>query len=121
MALAAVGMLGLIFLPALHVTLLVVILAVLIGLVTYAIRGLYWAILDQCHIPARITGLAIGIISVVGYSPDVLLPLINGWLTQTFPGMLGYQIYFGYVFTVGSFGVVAALALRSRIAKRNRA
>ena len=121
MAMAALGMLGLIFLPALHVTLQVAMLAVLIGLVTYAIRGLYWAILDQCLIPARITGLAIGIISVVGYSPDVLLPLINGWLTQTFPGMLGYQIYFGYVLTVGSFGVVAALALKKRIDRRNRA
>jgi MFS family permease len=119
LALAAAGMLGLIFLPALHVTLLVVILAILIGLVTYAIRGLYWAILDQCAIPSRITGLAIGIISVVGYSPDVLLPLINGWLTETFPGMLGYRLYFGYVFAIGSLGVVAAMALKRRVERRN--
>lgn len=119
LALASVGMLGLIFLPALHVTLLVVILAVLIGLVTYTIRALYWAILDQCAIPSRITGLAIGIISVVGYSPDVLLPLINGWLTETFPGMLGYRLYFGYVFAIGSMGVLAAVALKKRIDRRN--
>lgn len=121
MVLAAIGMLGLIFLPALHVTMVVVVVAVLIGLVTYAIRGLYWAILDQAHVPSRVTGLAIGIISVVGYSPDVLLPLINGWLTQSFPGMLGYQLYFGYIAAVGSFGIVAALLLKRRIDARNRA
>lgn len=121
LALAGIGMLGLIFLPKLHVVSVVVVLVVFIGLMTYAIRGLYWAILDQCPIPERIMGLAIGIISVVGYSPDVLLPLINGWFTQTFAGMLGYQLYFTYVLVMGSLGVVAALALGKRIAKRKAA
>ncbi|MBE1159657.1 MFS transporter [Dyella acidiphila] len=121
LALAGVGMLGLITLPKLHIVSLVVVLVVFIGLMTYAIRGLYWAVLDQCQIPERITGLAIGIISVVGYSPDVLLPLINGWITQHIPGMPGYQIYFSYVLVMGSLGVVAALALRRRIAKRSLA
>jgi MFS family permease len=118
LVLAAGGMLGLIFLPKLQMVSVVVVLVVFIGLMTYAIRGLYWAILDQCPIPERITGLAIGIISVVGYSPDVLLPLINGWVTQSFAGMLGYQIYFAYVLVMGSFGVLAALVLSKRIAKR---
>lgn len=121
LALAGIGMFGLIVLPTLHIVPLVVVLVVFIGLMTYAIRGLYWAVLDQCPIPERITGLAIGIISVVGYSPDVLLPLINGWLTQHIPGMLGYQIYFSYVLVMGSLGVVAALALGKRIARRGRA
>jgi MFS family permease len=121
LALAGIGMLGLIFLPQLHVVSVVVVLVVFIGLMTYAIRGLYWAILDQCPIPERIMGLAIGIISVVGYSPDVLLPLVNGWFTQTFAGMLGYQLYFTYVLVMGSLGVVAALALGRRIAKRKAA
>jgi len=121
LGLAGLGMLGLIMLPMLHIVPVVVVLVVFIGLMTYAIRGLYWAILDQCPIPERITGLAIGIISVVGYSPDVLLPLINGWVTQAFPGMLGYQIYFTYILVVGSLGVVAALALKKRIAKRSPA
>lgn len=121
LALAGLGMLGLIFLPKLHVVSVVVVLVIFIGLMTYAIRGLYWAILDQCPIPERVTGLAIGIISVVGYSPDVLLPLINGWFTQAFAGMLGYQLYFAYVLVMGSLGVVAALALSKRIAKRTAA
>lgn len=118
LALAGVGMLGLITLPMLRIVPLVVVLVVFIGLMTYAIRGLYWATLDQCPIPERITGLAIGIISVLGYSPDVLLPLINGWITQKFPGMGGYQIYFTYILFVGTLGVFAAAALKKRIAKR---
>jgi MFS family permease len=121
LALAGLGMFGLITLPMLRIVPVVVVLVVFIGLMTYAIRGLYWAVLDQCPIPERITGLAIGIISVAGYSPDVLLPLINGWITQKIPGMLGYQIYFTYILVMGSLGVVAALALKKRIAKRSHA
>lgn len=36
-------------------------------------------------------------ISLPGYSPDVFLPLLNGWLTTEYPGMQGYQLYFGYI------------------------
>jgi MFS family permease len=121
LSLAATGMVGLIVLPSLHIVILVVVLVVFIGLMTYAIRGLYWAVLDQCQIPERITGLAIGIISVVGYSPDTLIPLINGWITQAVPGKLGYQIYYTYILLMGSLGIVAARALKKRLSERSPA
>lgn len=51
-----------------------------------------------CHRASpRVTALAIGIVSLLGYLPDVFLPLLNGWLTTAYPGMHGYQLYFGYV------------------------
>lgn len=115
LVLATLGMLGLIVFPALGSLGLLIGLVIFIGLLTYAIRGLYWAILDSCRIPLRITGLAIGIISVVGYSPDVFIPLINGWIADAFPGLPGYQIYFGYIAAIGSLGVLAALTLKKRI------
>ena len=116
--LSALGMAGLVLLPALHSIGVLVVLVVFVGLMTYAIRGLYWAILDDCRIPVRITGLAIGIVSVVGYAPDAFLPLVNGWFIDTFPGLLGYQLYFTYVLVVGLLGAVAALALKRRLRAR---
>jgi nitrate/nitrite transporter NarK len=121
LGLATLGIAGLILAPVLHMVAVVIALVLFIGLMAYAIRGLYWAILDVCDVPTRITGLAIGIVSVVGYSPDILLPLINGWATQRFPGMTGYQIYYSYITTVGAFGVIAAHALSKRIARRKSA
>ncbi|WP_225211979.1 MFS transporter [Stenotrophomonas lacuserhaii] len=118
--LSALGMLGLVLLPASHTISVLIVLVVFVGLMTYAIRGLYWAILDDCRIPARITGLAIGIISVVGYAPDAFLPLVNGWFTDTFPGLLGYQLYFTYVLVVGLLGAVAALVLKRRLRAREK-
>jgi hypothetical protein len=49
-----------------------------VGVLTYATRGLYWAIMDSCNVPLRVTGLAIGVISLLAYTPDVYLPQLNG-------------------------------------------
>lgn len=70
---------------------------VLLGLMTYSVHGLYWAIIDRCHVPARVTGLAIGIISMIGLSPDVFLPMISSAISHRFPGVLGTQLYFVYI------------------------
>ncbi|PVZ41070.1 nitrate/nitrite transporter [Pseudomonas sp. CC120222-01a] len=115
MLLASLGVFGLIVFPSLNSLGLLIATVIFIGLMTYAIRGLYWAILDTCDIPLRITGLAIGIVSVVGYLPDAFIPLINGYLTEHFPGALGYKLYFGYVGTVGLIGTLAAVTLRARV------
>jgi len=116
--LAAAGMATLIAAPGLGSMALLVALVIAIGLVTYAIRALYWAVLAHCDIPARVTGLAIGLISVIGYSPDVFLPLISGALASRYPGLPGYQIYFCYVLAVGLAGVVAARALHRIVQQR---
>ena len=89
-----------------------------IGVMTYAIRGLYWSLLDQCKVPAETMGLAIGLVSVIGYSPDAVLPLINGYLTQNYPGVHGYQLYFGYIACMSALGGVAGLVFKHRLNKQ---
>lgn len=87
----------------------------MIGLLTYAVRGRYWSVLERCDVPPRVTGLAIGIVSLLGYSPDVFLPLLNGWLTTAYPGMHGYPFYFGYVAGVGALGGGACRLLKGML------
>lgn len=118
LALASLAMVGLVFFPAFNNLGLLVVTVIFIGLMTYAIRGLYWAILDTCNIPLRITGLAIGIVSVVGYLPDTFIPLINGYLTEQFPGALGYKLYFSYIAFIGLIGTLTALVLRARVKRK---
>ena len=119
--LAALSLLGLMAAPRISSHVLLVFLVLFIGILTYAIRGLYWSLLDRCNIPAATMGLAIGLISVLGYSPDVFLPLINGYLTQTFPGVFGYQLYFGYVAAMAALGGFAGLALRNMLTRKEGA
>lgn len=89
-----------------------------IGLMTYAVRGIFWSTLDSCEIPFRIRGLAIGVISLIGYSPDIFLPLLNGALLAKFPGKLGYSLYFGFIVFTGLLGTLAALRLNSLVKKK---
>ena len=90
----------------------------LVGLLTYAIRGIYWATLDSCNIPVRIKGLAIGVMSFIGYSPDIYLPLINGALLERFPGKPGYSIYFTGIVLMGLLGTLSAWRLKLIVSKR---
>ncbi len=113
--LASLSLLGLIAAPQISSHVLLVFLVLFIGVLTYAIRGLYWSLLDRCNVPVQTMGLAIGLISVLGYSPDVFLPLINGYLTQNYPGVQGYQMYFAYVSAVSAVGGCAGLVLRNML------
>jgi MFS family permease len=90
-----------------------------IGLMTYAIRGIFWATLDSCEIPIRIKGLAIGVISLIGYSPDIYLPLINGVLLDRFPGKPGYSIYFAGIVFMGLLGTLSAWRLHVLVRNRD--
>lgn len=89
-----------------------------IGLLTYAIRGLYWAILDICNLPLCVTGLAIGFISLVGYSADILIPQINKYFFDQYGDQLGYQYYYGYTAIIGFIGGFFALYLYYRLKAR---
>ncbi len=115
LVLAALSLVGLIAAPAHSPQAMLVVLVLFIGILTYAIRGLYWSLLDDCKVPAHCAGLAIGMISVLGYSPDVFVPLINGYVTQTYPGAHGYQLYFGYIAASALCGAGAAACLRYRL------
>jgi MFS family permease len=116
--LASLSLLGLIAAPQISSHVLLVFLVLFIGVLTYAIRGLYWSLLDQCKVPAETMGLAIGLVSVIGYSPDAVLPLINGYLTQNYPGVHGYQLYFGYIACMSALGGVAGLVFKHRLDKQ---
>src|SRR5258708_27224066 len=116
--LAALSLVALTAAPRIASHVLLVFLVLFIGILTYAIRGLYWSLLDRCNIPVETMGLAIGLISVLGYSPDVFLPLINGYLTQHFPAVFGYQLYFGYVAGMAALGAFPGLALRNMLSKK---
>ncbi|MDN7608757.1 MFS transporter [Burkholderia multivorans] len=115
LVLAALSLLGLIVAPAHSPQAMLVVLVLFIGILTYAIRGLYWSLLDDCRVPGHCAGLAIGLISVLGYSPDVFVPLINGYVTQAYPGAHGYQLYFGYIAAIALCGAGAAAFLRYRL------
>ena len=83
---------------------------------TYAIRALYFSIMQEGRIPLVLTGTAVGLISVVGYTPDIFATPIFGYFLDKYPGILGHQ----YVFTILSIFSILGLFASIKFAKITR-
>ncbi|MDF1618021.1 MFS transporter [Petrocella sp. FN5] len=82
------------------------IVAVVLGIFLYMIRGTYWSLLGQSRIEVAMMGTAIGVISFIGYLPDIILPQMNNFLWATFGDNGGYNAYFIVSAIFGLLGVV---------------
>jgi len=91
------------------VLLLTIVLTV--GLLTYGIRGIFWATLERTNVDIRTKGLAIGALSFIGYAPDVYQPWISARLMDAFPGKLGFDLYYLWAAVFGVVGAALALLL----------
>ncbi len=85
---------------------------------TYSIRALYFAVLKEAKVPFALTGTAVGLISVVGYSPDIFVGPIIGYLLDENPGIVGHQYVY---FMLAVFSLIGLMASIRFSLKTNRA
>lgn len=93
--------------PGLPVALIGVVIATGAGI--YALRGLYFALFGEGKVPLAWTGSAVGVVSCVGFTPDVFMGPVTGVLLDRSPGAVGHQHVFALV---AAFGVIGWLAAR---------
>jgi nitrate/nitrite transporter NarK len=86
-------------------------------LAVYALRGIYFALLAETSIATHATGTAVGVISVIGYTPDIFFAPIAGRLLDQSPGLVGHQHYFLLLTGIACAGLLVSLAL-SRVMAR---
>ena len=79
---------------------------------TYAIRGLYFSILKDGKIPYILSGTAIGLISIVGYSPDIFATPLYGYLLDNYPGIRGHQYVYLILFISSIVGIYVSLKFK---------
>lgn len=84
------------------------------SLAIFALRGIYFALLEEGGVPLAITGTVAGIVSVVGFTPDVFMPIVGGVLLDRHPGGLGYRYLFGLIIGLCIFGLLASLIILRR-------
>lgn len=99
----ASGVLG----PGMGVWLVSVVVAT--GAGVYALRGLYFALFGAARVPLLWTGSAVGLVSVVGFLPDVFMGPLMGVLLDGAPGELGHQHVFLAVAGFGAIGLAASV------------
>jgi len=107
------GMIGVAFGPLATWGVVTVWLSVIFGgLGVYALRGLYFALIDEADIPILLTGTAVGLASVIGYLPDIFMPPLMGQLLDMNPGALGHRHVFGLGIGFGVLGLVGVWIFR---------
>lgn len=74
----------------------------------YAVRSLYFIVMERGQIPLALTGTAVGLISLVGYTPDVFAGLIRGYLLDEYPGVQGHQYVFWVLIVFYTIGAIAS-------------
>jgi sugar phosphate permease len=83
----------------------------------YGLRGVYFALFGQAAIPVVATGTAVGIVSVVGYTPDIFAGLLLGVILDAHPGTSGHQLFFAVVAAIAAVGLLATLGFVRCVAK----
>jgi sugar phosphate permease len=90
----------------------------------FALRGIYFALLEESRVPLRVTGTAVGVVSFIGYTPEIFMPVLGGMLIDRWEGgITGYQVFFGILVLACLIGIVAAWQLQrlaSGLTRRTR-
>lgn len=81
---------------------------VVIAAGVYACRSLYFGVMQVGKIPLTLTGTAVGLISLVGYTPDIFAGPAYGVLLDAYPGQeIGHQHVF---LMLSAFALVGGIA-----------
>lgn len=85
---------------------------IITGIGTYGLRSLYFAAIQEGQIPYSIMGTAVGIISLIGYTPDIFMGPLMGYLLDVNPGITGHQHVFMLLGAFSFIGLLAALRFK---------
>jgi len=75
----------------------------------FALRGIYFALLEENRTPKFLTGAAVGMVSLVGYTPEIFFAPIAGRILDANPGLVGHQNYFWFLAFIAALGILTAI------------
>lgn len=90
-------------------TLLFFLTIIITAIGVYSARVLYFAVLQEGNIPLALTGTAVGIISFVGYTPDIFAGPMIGYFLDGMPGREGHEAVFWMLAGFSLVGLFASL------------
>lgn len=75
----------------------------------YGVRALYFAVLEEAGVPLALTGIAVGIVSFAGFTPEIFVSPLMGYLLDRNPGAGGHHHVFLLLVIFAGAGLVASL------------
>lgn len=89
--------------------------SVVLGFCAYSVKSLYFATIKDVGIPHRLAGTGAGIVSLVGYAPEMFVYIIIGQIMDKVDKFVGYRINFMCMVGCGLAGVICSLILMHQI------
>ena len=106
----AVGTVGMLLLPQNSGSIMIFTVLFVIVYIFYNVNyAMTWAMMDEGAIPERLSGSAAGLISTIGYLPEIFCSLLAGIMIDQNPGWDGYRNYFGFVTVMLVIGAVLVM------------
>jgi len=72
----------------------------------YAARVLYFSLLKEGRIPIALTGTAVGLVSLIGFTPDIYMGPLMGYFLDTFEGGNGHRFVFAIMGIFALLGIL---------------
>jgi len=82
---------------------------IIIAMGVYAARVLYFAVFNEGNIPLLLMGTAVGVVSFIGYTPDIFAGPMIGYFLDEYPGEPGQQYVFWILAGFSFIGLIASL------------
>ena len=77
----------------------------------FGLRGVYFALLGDTQTPRHITGAAVGMVSVIGFTPEIFFSPIAGRILDATPGVGGHLNLFKLLTVIAAIGFLAVVWL----------
>lgn len=83
----------------------------------YSMRAIFFAPMDEVHVPREITGSAMAMGSFIGYLPGSFMYAVYGGILDKFEGLFGYRIVYLMMAVFAAGGFVLSTYIISTIKK----
>ena len=79
----------------------------------FALRGIYFCYLQETKIPTNIIGFSVGIISLIGFFPDVYIGPVFGYFLDTYSKVEAFKLCYLFLLILSLIGFYSALKLHN--------
>jgi MFS family permease len=86
----------------------------------YALRAIYFSVFGDLKIKNYLVGTTVGIVSFVGFLPDVFFGFITGRIIDSYPGELGFKYTFIFTAACLFVGALACYLLYYQVNEQDR-
>ena len=77
----------------------------------FALRGIYYALLEETQTPKHLTGTSVAVIAFVGYTPEAFFAPIAGRILDANPGIQGHLNFFAFLGAIAVAGILMTALL----------